>query len=128
MRLVIALALLLGLLSCKLQAQTADTTIYTIVEKMPEYDGGQVALLQNLAMNLGINCPQNSEVTGKLKFRFIVNTDGSATDLQIETTPCDGMVSNLEQIIKRWKFTPGEQNGQKVRVYYPVQYACIKLN
>lgn len=129
MRLLIALLLPLSLFTGRLQAQVADTTfIYTAVEHQPEYEGGQVALLQNLAMHLGINCPAHSEVTGKLKFRFVVNTDGSASDLEIETAPCEGMVSNLEQLIKQWKFKPGEQNGQPVRVYYPVLYSCIKLN
>lgn len=129
MRLFVALTLLLSLLTGRLASQTVDTAlVYTVAEVMPEYEGGQVALLQNLGINLGINCPQNSEVTGKLKFRFIVNTDGSASNLEIETAPCEGMVSNLEQLIKRWKFKPGKQNGQNVRVYYPVQYSCIKLN
>ena len=48
---------------------------------------------------------------------FIVETNGELTNIQIEksfTTECDNEAIRVVRLMPKW--TPGMQNGQKVRV------------
>ena len=89
---------------------------------MPEYPGGQSALLQYLART--IKYPEESQrkgEQGKVTVSFIVNKDGSLSDYKVVTgvTPLlDAEALRVLKLMPKW--TPGKEKGKTVRVQYTV--------
>jgi periplasmic protein TonB len=102
----------------------AEETIATVSEVMPEYPGGESALMQFLAKN--IRYPQpcvDSGVEGKVYIRFIVEKDGQVANVQVLRQPQgdygDLLAKEAVRVVRKLeKFKPGMQNGKLVRVYY----------
>ncbi len=93
---------------------------FTIVEQQPEYPGGLEALRTFLGKNL--NYPRSAAsagVSGRVYVSFVVNTDGSLTDLQVLKGigfGCDEEAVRVMQKMPHWR--PGKQSGRAVRVKY----------
>lgn len=108
-----------------LSAQTQDTTIYQSVEIMPEPPGGMTAMRQWIGANY--NYPQaaiDNEESGLLEVKFVVERDGSLTDIQVVRDLGHGTGEEAVRILQRArKWSPGIQNGRPVRVSYrmPIQ-------
>ncbi len=99
-----------------------EDKIYSTCEIMPEYPGGQGALLQYLART--IKYPEESQrkgEQGKVTVSFIVNKDGSLSDYKVVTgvTPLlDAEALRVLKLMPKW--TPGKEKGKTVRVQYTV--------
>lgn len=93
---------------------------FTIVEQQPEYPGGLDALRTFLGNNLRYpRAAASSGVSGRVYVSFVVNTDGSLTDLQVLKGigfGCDEEAIRVMQKMPRWR--PGKQSGRAVRVKY----------
>ena len=95
-------------------------TIFTIVEKMPSFPGGEQKLYEYLGKNIKFTqCAIEGGVQGKVYVQFVIEKDGSITDI---TTP-RGLTCGLNEVAEKAvenmpNWTPGEQRGQKVRVKY----------
>jgi periplasmic protein TonB len=104
-----------------------DNKVYTVVENIPVYPGGDAALMEFLSDN--IRYPEEAKtsgVTGTVMVRFIVEKDGSVTNakiLQGLDGGCNEEVLRVVKLMKKW--TPGKQNGKAVRVLYnlPVKFS-----
>lgn len=96
--------------------------VFDVVEKMPEYPGGQAALFEYLQKS--VKYPADAEkkkVEGRVLVTFVVNTDGSITDIEVVRKTFPSLDAEAVRVISgmpKWK--PGEQKGQKVRVKYTV--------
>ena len=96
--------------------------IYTVVEKMPEFQGGQAALLQFLSKS--IKYPVDAEkngIQGRVTCSFVINRDGSIVDAQVLRGVDPSLDKEALRVINsmpKWK--PGEQRGKLVRVKYTV--------
>lgn len=107
------------------QAQK-DTTVYTIVETMPQYPGGDDALMKYLAIN--ISYPQAAKdkgVQGTVFVTFVVEKDGKISNVKILRgigSGCDEEVIRVVKEMPEWK--PGTQAGKPVRVQFnlPVKF------
>lgn len=101
---------------------TADTTIYTMVEKMPVYAGGNDSLLKDITA--AVIYPQaciDSGIQGKVYLRFVVNADGSIAYVHTIKSPNQLLsAAAIAATAKIKKFTPGVQQGKPVRVWYSV--------
>ena len=100
--------------------QEEPDTIYTQVEQIPQFPGGDQALLQFLAKNVKYP-PEASEhgIQGKVVLRFVVEPDGSITDIKVEKSVDPLLDKEAIRVVKKMpKWIPGRQNGQPVRVYY----------
>ena len=101
--------------------------VYDVVEKMPQYPGGMVALFEFLEKNLKYPADaQKQKVEGRVIVSFIVETDGSISDINIvrKVFPSlDEEAVRLFGMMPRW--SPGLQNGKPVRVKYaiPITYS-----
>ncbi|PZF73343.1 energy transducer TonB [Taibaiella soli] len=92
----------------------------------PEFPGGLPALYQFLGQN--IRYPEKARsknIEGKVIVRFVVTRDGSLDDfhiLQHVRYGCDEEVIRVMKLMPKWK--PGEQEGEKVDVFYklPVSF------
>lgn len=99
-----------------------DDKVYEVVEVMPEYPGGQGELLKFLARN--IKYPEESvknKEEGRVQIAFIVNKDGSISDVKVlkNATPLlDAEAIRITKSMPNW--TPGKDKGKVVRVAYTV--------
>ncbi|MBP6731956.1 MAG: energy transducer TonB [Chitinophagales bacterium] len=104
-----------------LKAQQADS-VYSYVEIMPEYPGGEAAFLKHLRDSLNypaIDTMDALDFSGKTIVRFVVNEDGSSSDFQIlrsSSKQLDNAIVNSLKSLSHFK--PGMQNGKPVKVYY----------
>ena len=97
---------------------TTDDKVYDVCEQMPIFEGGDAALLKYLRENL--KYPDNTKdrgVQGRLVIGFIVEKDGSLTDVKVlrpVDIDLDAEVLRLVRGMPKW--IPGRQNGKRVRV------------
>ena len=99
-----------------------ETKIFTVVEQMPMYPGGDAALMGYLRDNIKYP-PVAAEngVQGRVVVGFVVERDGSITDVNILRGVDPSLDREAMRVVKsmpRWN--PGKQNGSAVRVKYQV--------
>ena len=96
--------------------------VFDVVEEMPSFPGGQGALMAFL--NSNIKYPvvaQENGVQGRVIVGFVVERDGSITDVKVMRSVDPSLDREAQRVIKampKWK--PGKQNGSAVRVKYTV--------
>ncbi|HLP19982.1 MAG TPA: energy transducer TonB [Chitinophagales bacterium] len=113
------IALLLLGLCLGIQAQSTDT-IYSYVDTMPEYPGGEGAFLKYIHKNMCYpEISRTQDIYGTVILKFVVNADGSTSDFTIQKSAYPVFDNELIRVVKRaGKFKPGLKNGKAVRVYY----------
>ncbi len=99
-----------------------EPEVYLSVEQMPQFPGGDKALLSYL--HSSIHYPQialENGIQGKVILKFVVNTDGSVGDITILRGIDRSLDEEAIRVVKGMpKWSPGRQNGRVVRVYYTV--------
>ena len=99
-----------------------ERKIYQTVEQMPRFPGGDAAMLKYINENL--RYPQaaiEKEIQGRVIVKFVVNTDGTLSDINVIKPldpQCDQEAIRIIQSMPRW--IPGRHNGVAVPVYYRV--------
>lgn len=97
-----------------------ETKIFTVVEQMPSFPGGEAALMQYLSKN--IKYPpfaEENNIQGRVICSFVVERDGSVSDIRIARSVDPSLDKEAIRVVSgmpRW--IPGRQNGQMVRVKY----------
>ena len=90
---------------------------YLVVEVLPEYPGGPVEFMKWLTKNLRYPAEAiRKKVQGKVVAQFIVNDDGSITELKIIKSlnaACDQEALRVLRMMPKWK--PGLQNDKPCR-------------
>ncbi|MCM1093548.1 MAG: M56 family metallopeptidase [Lachnospiraceae bacterium] len=89
--------------------------IFNAVEQMPQYPGGEKALLTDLMKNLK---HPDSDVEGRVIIKFVVTSSGSVGDVSIIRSLTPEMDKAAEDAVKTLHFEPGRMNGKPVNVYY----------
>jgi protein TonB len=99
-----------------------DDTPVSFVEQQPEFVGGMKAMYEFLGKNLKYpKSASNSGIEGKVFLKFIVEKDGSVTDIKVLRGigfGCDEAAIHAVKQMPSWN--PGKQNGQAVRVYFTI--------
>ena len=99
-----------------------ENKIFTVVEQMPMYPGGDAALMQYLSSNIHYPAvAAENGVQGRVVVGFVVERDGSITDVNVMRSvdpSLDREAVRVGKNMPRW--TPGKQNGSAVRVKYQV--------
>ncbi|WP_372947809.1 energy transducer TonB [Mariniphaga sp.] len=109
-------------ISTQEEEEEEDTQVFFIVEDMPEFPGGELALRQYIAN--AIKYPviaQENGIQGRVYVTFVVNTDGSIADARIARgvdPSLDKEALRVVNTLPKWK--PGKQRGKPVRVSYTV--------
>lgn len=100
--------------------QLESDRVFSVVEQMPSFPGGMGAMMQYLSSN--IKYPKEAEkkgIQGRVLLSFIVQTDGSITDVRISKSVDPSLDKEAIRVVKNMpKWIPGKQNGQPVRVKY----------
>lgn len=103
--------------------------VFTAVEQMPEFPGGQAALLKFISNN--IQYPQaaaDNNVQGKVYVKFVVTSTGKVDKVQIARSVDKALDQEALRVCRMLpNFTPGRQNGQPVNVWYTLP-VTFKLN
>jgi len=101
--------------------QDPDFVFHT-VEVMPEFPGGDVALLEYIKNN--IVYPEKAKakgVYGRISMNFTVEIDGSVSNVIVARNVDPDLDAEAIRVIKSLpKFKPGTQRGKPVRVKYSV--------
>lgn len=103
-----------------------EAPIFTVVESMPEFRGGMQELYTYLGNNIKYPVmAKESGIQGKVYVTFVVEKDGSITDVKLLRGiggGCDEEAIRVVQSMPKWK--PGKQRGKPVRVQYnlPVRF------
>lgn len=96
--------------------------IFTSVEQNPEFPGGEAAFGKYLQKNMRYPAvAKENNVQGKVFLQFVVEKDGSITDIKVVRgigSGCDDEAMRVLKNSPHWK--PGIQNGRAVRVYYTI--------
>lgn len=104
------------------EEEEAAQTIFTVVEEMPEFPGGQAELLKYLAKSIKYPViAQENGVQGRVVCSFVVNRDGSIVDAEVVRGVDPSLDKEALRVITtmpKWK--PGKQRGKPVRVKYTV--------
>ena len=93
---------------------------------MPEFPGGQGALLQYLAKSIKypVIALENG-IQGRVVLSFVIEKDGRLTNIQVLQTPDRSLSEEAIRVLnKSPKWSPGKQRNQVVRVKYtlPVDF------
>ena len=102
------------------QEVAGEDKVYTVIEKMPQYPGGEKELMRYLARNLKYPIEaQKKGIQGKLIVQFVVTKSGKVENAKVlrgVDPSIDQEGIRLVNLLPDW--IPGEQNGKKVSVYY----------
>lgn len=100
------------------QTARLNKDIFVVVEALPEAEGGMSVFLNQFSS--AVNYPSEAlkkRVEGRVDVQFVVNKDGSLSDVTVVKgigAGCDEEV--IKAIRNAASFKPGQQNGKPVRV------------
>lgn len=99
-----------------------EEEIFQIVEEMPSPAGGMEALYTYLAENMRYPIvAMESGIQGRVYVNFVVEKDGSITDVKVARGIGGGCDEEAVRVVKSMpKWNPGKQRGRPVRVLYGI--------
>jgi len=102
--------------------------VYTVAEQMPEFEGGQEALMNFIRKN--VRYPESAveqEIEGKVFIEFVVYPNGELGQYKILRGVHSLLDKEAMRVIKatagKWK--PGKQNGRPVAVQFRIPVAFV---
>ncbi len=107
--------------------EPSDVEIFRVVESMPEFPGGAKALYAYLSDNLIYpEMAKETGISGKVYITFVVERDGSITDVQVLRGIGGGCDEEAVRVIRGMpKWTPGKQRNVPVRVQFILDIKCL---
>ena len=101
-----------------------NDSIYQIVDEMPQYPGGEAAMMKFVSEN--VKYPQEAkdkDIAGRVFVSFVVEKDGSVSTVKVMRGiggGCDEEVVRVVKAMPKWK--PGIKDGKPVRVSYMMPF------
>lgn len=109
------------------EEEVVEEEIFTIVEDMPSFPGGEAKLFEYLGKN--IKYPQIAKeagISGIVYVNFVVDTKGDITDVKVLRGIGGGCDEEALRVVKNMpKWSPGKQRGKPVKVSYnlPIRFS-----
>jgi TonB family protein len=123
--LLLLLFAFLGSANAQNNTQNTDT-IYDVVPKMPQFPGGEKALLDFISHKLKYPSEaQINAIQGTVIVRFVVGSDGTVTKVEVIRAVSQSLDDEAMRVVASLPdWTPGEVNGTKVSVRYtlPIKF------
>lgn len=104
--------------------------VYQVVEQMPQFPGGDDAMLKFLNKNTKYPAiARNANTMGTIFLTFIISKNGKVENVQVlrgikgtGAKECADEAVRVVKMMPKWK--PGIQNGKKVAVQYnlPIKF------
>jgi protein TonB len=122
---LLILSLLFLQMSKAQMRKDTSNVIFAAVEREPSFPGGQLAFNKFLNSNINYSkkYKENGEI-GKAIVTFVVEQDGSLTDIKALRFPDKDIIQEVVRVIAlspHWN--PGVQNDFLVRVQYTIAYS-----
>lgn len=108
------------------EPEPVEKRYYDIVEVMPHYEGGNEAMMKFLQKRIRYpRVPRQMQIEGTVYVRFLVNGDGSVSDVEIIKgvhPDCDKEAARVIAMLPAWK--GGIHNGRpvSVRMVLPIKF------
>jgi protein TonB len=92
------------------------------IDEQPEYPGGYEAMMRFIAKNMKYpKAAVKQKISGTVYVQFVVDRDGSVTDVRTLKGVSDECDREAERVISRMpKWKPGKLNGENVAVRFVV--------
>ena len=116
----------------KVEKPVEVAKVFTSVEQMPQFPGGEAALMKYLQSH--INYPPmaaENNVQGRVVVQFVVDKTGRIGEVKVVRSVDKDLDKEAARVCASLpKFTPGRQNGQPVSVWYtlPVTFKLQGTN
>lgn len=108
----------------KEEVMEGEAEIYVFPDEYPSYPGGEEAMYDFINKNL--QYPEGDRlITGTVVIRFVVEKDGSISNVSIAREIGGGCGKEVARVVKMMpKWNPGKKNGKEVRSEFilPVQF------
>ncbi len=109
---------------------TDNNIVYTMVEQMPAYPGGEKELVKYLLSHLIYpSAAKNNKIEGKVLCSCVINENGKVTDVRVVKSVDPDLDYEAKRVIENMpNWTPGKQNGKACRVKYslPIVFRLAK--
>ena len=94
--------------------------VYMVIEKMPQFPGGEKKLMNYIAKNLKYPVEaQKKGIQGKVIVQFIVTKSGKVENAKVIREIDPALEKEALRVVNSMPdWIPGTQNGEKVSVYY----------
>ena len=103
---------------------TDNDTVFQIVEQMPQFPGGEQALMEFVAKS--VVYPEEAKeknISGRVFVSFVVEKDGSVSNVKVLRGIGGGCDEEAVRVIKSMpKWQPGKMKGEPVRVSYQIPF------
>lgn len=107
-------------------AEPVKPEIFTGVEEMPQFPGGEKALYAYVTKQLKYpELAKENEIQGTVYVTFVIQVDGTITNPKVVRGIGGGCDEEAIRIVKGMpNWTPGKQGGKPVRVQYnlPIRF------
>jgi TonB family protein len=117
-----------GSISAKKDSAKSDGKIFTLVEEMPQFPGGEKELHKFLTGNIKYPLDlQGKKGNNTVYLTFVVEKDGSIRDIKILRGINEAIDSDVMRVMLMMpKWIPGKQNGKTVNVQFmlPIKFAA----
>jgi len=106
----------------KVEQKEEETKVFEVVEQMPQFPGGDGALMQYLSSHIKYPVvAEENGIQGRVVCTFVVERNGSITDVRVIKSVDPSLDKEAVRVIKSMpNWIPGKQNGSAVRVKYTV--------
>lgn len=96
--------------------------VFIIVEQMPEFPGGNEALLKYLATSVKYPViAQENGIQGRVFVSFVIDKNGEVTNVRVARPFDPNLDKEAVRVVQSMpKWTPGKQRGKAVKVSYNV--------
>ena len=101
-------------------SQSNPKQVFTIVELMPEFAGGEAALFKFIQEN--VNYPvleRDNNILGRVIVGFVVYEDGSVHDVEVKKGVSAGLDKEAKRVVEMLpNFKAGKMQGKEVKVAF----------
>lgn len=99
-----------------------EDEVFTVVEAMPKFPGGQAGLFQYLARSIKYPViAQKSKEQGRVIIQMIIGKDGSLSNIKVLRSVSPSLDAEAVRVVGNMpKWEPGMQKGQPVSVKYTI--------
>ena len=101
------------------EIDVSDTIIYSFVEVIPQFVGGEKALYKWVNDNM-LSCPPPANcITGKVLVNFVIEKDGSITNVKVTKSVHPLLDNEAIRLVKSMpKWLPAIKDNKVVRCYF----------
>lgn len=99
-----------------------NNEVHSVVEKMPQFPGGDAALIQYLQSHIQYpDIAKENNVQGRVVVQFVVTKTGGIGEVKVIKSVDPSLDKEAIRIVKSLpKFNPGKQGGEPVNVWYTI--------